>query len=123
MRATILVGLDWLEANERPTANDAWFLLPGDVPNVATSVAALLRNVALANPAKSIFVPTYQGRRGHPVLLRWSHVPAFRTLPEGNGLSSYVRTQETATQEVPVAEVGILTDVDSPAELERLGNA
>ena len=44
----------------------------------------------------------------------------IRALPQGLGLNAYLRSQSAATLEVPVLSPGILCDLDTPADYERL---
>jgi molybdenum cofactor cytidylyltransferase len=71
----------------------------------------------------SILVPVYDGRRGHPVLLAWRHVEAIRALPPGTGLNVYLRMHAGEMAEVPVASNGVLCDLDTPEDYERLRQA
>ena len=68
----------------------------------------------------SVIVPTYQGQRGHPVLIGWSHVAGIRRGPEGMGLNLYLRQHAAQTLLVPVAEPSILWDLDTPEDYQRL---
>jgi molybdenum cofactor cytidylyltransferase len=120
MRHTIVHGLEWLETYCQPAVDDAWLLLPADHPCIEPQVIAQLLAARLLQPQRSIVVPTHQGRRGHPVLIGWGHVAAIRHLPEGTGLNTYLRQQESETLEVPVATESILWDLDTPEDYQRL---
>ena len=67
-----------------------------------------------------ILVPLFSDRRGHPTLIPWSHVAEIRALPAGQGIDSYLRTQRTNTLEVQVDDAGVLNDLDTPDDYERL---
>jgi molybdenum cofactor cytidylyltransferase len=119
MRATIECGLDCLEQKYRPKAEDAFLLLPPDHPTLAQApIEALLK--ARAESSATIWIPTFEGRRGHPALINWSHVPGIRALPPGNGLNTYLRTRAHETMEIPCPSPEILCDLDTPADYERL---
>lgn len=120
MRATIQAGLDYLEQQYHPAATDRWFLLPADHPTLDAALVRSLLQAAAAEPAATILLPTFQGRRGHPVLLRWSHVPAIRQWPLQQGLNSYLRQKWEETYELPVSSAAILWDLDTPDDYERL---
>jgi molybdenum cofactor cytidylyltransferase len=120
MRATVQVGLRWLEEHLRPGDGDAWLLAPADHPTLDASTLAAVRHGYLAQSAKSIVVPTYAGQRGHPVLLSWKHVPGVRNLPASEGLNMYLRRYECETLELPVETPDILTDLDTPEDYARL---
>ncbi|HWY85212.1 MAG TPA: nucleotidyltransferase family protein [Gemmataceae bacterium] len=121
MRATVQSGLDWLDENERPDAGDAFLLLPSDHPALAKDVIEiLLRARSASTNMATIWIPTYEGRRGHPALIGWNHVPGIRALPADQGLNSYLRAHARETAEVPCACADILCDLDTPADYERL---
>jgi molybdenum cofactor cytidylyltransferase len=119
MRASIECGLDWLEANLRPQQSDAFLLLPPDHPSLASEPIELIGK-ARRESAASIWVPTYCGRRGHPALIGWNHVPGIRALPPDQGLNMYLRMHASETVEVACAHADILRDLDTPEDYERL---
>lgn len=123
MRATVEAGLRWLEERFRPAPDEPWLLCPADHPVLEPDVIRRLFEARRAAPAHSIVVPTFQGRRGHPVLIDWRHVAGMRALPAGLGLNVYLRQQGPATLEMPVASAGVLCDLDTPEDYERLRTA
>jgi len=120
MRATVAQGLRWLKQSFHPKADESWLLLPADHPTLSGEVVRQLLRARAANPAASLFVPTYQGRRGHPALLAWLHVAGIRELAEGQGLNVYLRQHAAETLEVPVAGADVLWDLDTPEDYARL---
>src|SRR5262249_7867896 len=85
MRATVGEGLRLLEERFHPGATDCWLLAPGDHPTLDAEVVRQLLRAGQVRLNHSLFVPTYHGRRGHPALIRWSHVTGIRALPPGEG--------------------------------------
>jgi molybdenum cofactor cytidylyltransferase len=120
MRATIERGLDWLEEQYQPGPEDAWLLCPADHPTLDPAIITALREARTAHPERSIFVPVYEGRRGHPALIGWPHVAGIRQLPAGQGLNVYLRGQSEQTFLLPVDSPDILCDLDTPDDYERL---
>jgi molybdenum cofactor cytidylyltransferase len=120
MRATLERGLDHLEGTYHPDVEDDWFLLPADHPALEPGVIRELLQARSAYPEHSIFVPTFEGRRGHPVLIGWRHVAGIRAWPRGLGLDTYLRACADAMLEHPVTSRGILLDMDTPADYERM---
>jgi CTP:molybdopterin cytidylyltransferase MocA len=123
MRHTILFGLSWIEEHYQPPADDAWLLLPADHPCIQHDVITELWAAYQRQPQLSIVVPTYQGQRGHPVLIGWSHVLAIRQMPEGVGLNAYLRQHPALTLLLPVSWPSILWDLDTPEDYRRLLDA
>jgi molybdenum cofactor cytidylyltransferase len=120
MRETVQEGLLHAEQLLRPGPGDAWLLVPGDHPTLDPGVVRALLASRQTLPEASIFVPTFEGRRGHPVLIGWEHVPGMRALPTGQGLNVYLRGQAAVTREIPVEQKGILCDLDTPEDYARL---
>ena len=90
-------------------------LTPGDVPLVRPeTIRALLH-------AEGGFVcPVCAGKRGHPVALdgAWRH--ALLGFGGGDGLRGAVRALGIPVTEVEVGDAGMLLDLDTPADYERL---
>ena len=120
MRATIERGLLWLEQHFAPQPDDAFLLVPADHPTLDTAVIRQLRQAQCDQRAKSIFVPTIDGHRGHPTLIGWRHVSGIRAHPVGEGLNGYLRTCANETYEMAVTSADVLGDLDTPEEYEAL---
>jgi molybdenum cofactor cytidylyltransferase len=120
MRATVEHGLCWLEERFQPRPDDAWLLVPADHPALSSAVIGQLEQARQSHPEPSIFVPTFHGRRGHPLALDWLHVEGIRAHAPGEGLNSYVHKHSAEVWEVPVQSEAILWDLDTPEDYERL---
>jgi molybdenum cofactor cytidylyltransferase len=120
MRTTVEHGLRWLEEHFQPHPDDGWLLVPADHPVLSPAVVRELALARQAHPDHSIFVPTHQGQRGHPLLLTWRHVESLRAYPADQGLNRYVRAHDAQTLEVEVATSDILRDLDTPEDYECL---
>jgi molybdenum cofactor cytidylyltransferase len=120
MRTTVEHGLGWLEDRFHPNQGDSWLLVPADHPTQRPAVIRQLMDAQKRQPQRSIFVPTYQARRGHPTLIGWEHVQGMRALPGGVGINTYLRQQADNTLEVAVDSAEILLDLDTPEDYERL---
>jgi molybdenum cofactor cytidylyltransferase len=120
MRATVEHGLRWLEERFRPPPEAGWLLCPADHPALDPDVVRLLLRARAASAGHSVVVPTFGGRRGHPALIDWRHVAGMRALPPGLGLDAYLRPLRAVTLEVAVTSPGVLYDLDTPEDYERL---
>jgi CTP:molybdopterin cytidylyltransferase MocA len=120
MRATVEHGLSWVETYLRPGASDAWLLAPADHPTLEPSVVRELCGAFHSDPSHSILIPVFGGRRGHPALVSWRHVEGIRALPHDRGINSYWREHAVEIREVPVSSAGVLCDLDTPEDYERL---
>ena len=120
MRATVERGLAFLESRYHPTPNDMWLLIPADHPTLSATIVRDLLAAATSKPACSIVVPTFEGKRGHPTLIVWSHLERLRDYPKNLGLNTYLRSCADETLELPVSDSTVLTDLDTPEDLQRL---
>jgi molybdenum cofactor cytidylyltransferase len=120
MRETVVRGLDWLEEHLRPSTTDAFLLMPGDMPGITS--AAIRRLIAEhdRDALNRILVPQFRERSGHPTLIPWSHAAGIRAIPAGQGIDSYLRTQGANKLGVHVDDAGVLSDLDTPDDYERL---
>ena len=64
-------------------------------------------------------MPTFRGKRGHPLFLGRSYGSAILKLEQGVGLNAITRTNPQDTVEVPVDYEAILQDMDTPADYVR----
>ena len=67
-----------------------------------------------------VVIPTYHGRRGHPVLIGQQLFEELLGLTTDAGADSVVRRYRPATQFVEVEDEGIVIDVDDPESYRRL---
>jgi CTP:molybdopterin cytidylyltransferase MocA len=65
-------------------------------------------------------VPVFGGRRGHPTVIRWRHAAGIRGLPPGEGVNAYLRRHAAETLELSVTDPGVLCDLDTPDDYDRL---
>jgi molybdenum cofactor cytidylyltransferase len=119
MRATVEAALTWIESRWPMTGDDAWLLAPADHPCLEPEIIARLLDERNRHPESSLFIPTHEGKRGHPALIAWGHVAGIRSLPQGMGLNQFFRSQSGQTWEVAVASPGVLVDLDTPEDYRR----
>jgi len=93
------------------------FLFLVDHPLVeAATIEAMIMNLA----PNRIILPTFQGRRGHPVLFSSDVLEEILALPSTEGANIVVRKDPGRIVEVPVNAPGILVDIDTPEQFEQL---
>jgi molybdenum cofactor cytidylyltransferase len=119
MRATVEHGLRWLETQYHPATEDYWLLVPADHPTLGSDVICRLVD-AVKHSGRSIALPVFEGRRGHPTLFAWRHVVGIRALPEDQGINAYLRMHGDEVLEVSVSDASVLADLDTPEDYERL---
>jgi molybdenum cofactor cytidylyltransferase len=82
------------------------------------TIELLIKNVA---PGR-IILPTFKGRRGHPVLFAADILQEILSLTTSQGANIVVRKDPTRVVEVSVDFPGILVDVDTPEDFRKLQN-
>jgi molybdenum cofactor cytidylyltransferase len=114
MLSSIRAGLAHLAALGH--APHPLLVAPADLPRLrASTVAAMLAHWQLHGC--SLAVPRHAGRRGHPLLVASTLLPAIATLDEAVGLRQLLAREAAALCVVEVEDAGIHTDLDTPADL------
>ncbi|MDA0785294.1 MAG: molybdopterin-binding/glycosyltransferase family 2 protein [Proteobacteria bacterium] len=103
-----------------PASCDGALIALGDMPKVGAE--HLRRLVAAHDPDKGhlICVPTRDGKRGNPVFWDRRFFEDMASLGGDVGAKHLIGDYEDLVVEVPMSDDAVLTDVDSPAALERL---
>ena len=95
----------------------------GDMPHVTHEIIDKL--ISSYNPleGRSIVIPTYQGKRGNPVLWDRQFFDAMRRLAGDVGARHLIGEHEDKVAEIACGNDAVLTDFDTPEALARLGRA
>lgn len=112
--ASLLIGLEAAEA----VGARGVLVSPVDLPLV--SAAVVRRVLAETHRRFAIVRPTHGGRSGHPVYFDRVIFTELRQADPTLGARSVVRADPSRVLDVEVDDAGILTDVDTPEEYERL---
>ncbi len=90
------------------------FFHPCDMPLIQAETLGVLV-AALSGAASEILaaVPTLEGRRGHPVLIRSNWIPSFLSLPPGSTARTLLDAFPALAIEVPVQDTGVRRDFDT----------
>jgi molybdenum cofactor cytidylyltransferase len=101
-------------------AIDAAIVMLGDMPRIGPT--HLRRLMAAFDPAagRSIVVPTWQGKRGNPVVWGRAHFAAFRALEGDVGARHLLGEPDGQLVEVPMEDAAIQLDIDTPEALAAL---
>lgn len=94
-----------------------WLIALGDMPSIRVDTMAAVAN-ALRGGAR-IAVPAMAGRRGHPVGFSAAYRARLQLLTGDSGAREILRADATLVEEICVDDLGILADIDTPADLER----
>ncbi|WP_166819853.1 nucleotidyltransferase family protein [Thalassoroseus pseudoceratinae] len=119
MRSSVEVALTEIACRFSPNTNDAWMLTPADYPLISRDTVESLLATWMSSNAK-ILIPTHEGRRGHPVIFRWTLADHVAAIPADQGLNTLVREFASEVEEVAVNDPAIRLDMDTPTDYERL---
>lgn len=88
-----------------------------DHPAVApATIDAMLERFTSAD----LVIPRYEGRRGHPVLLSRALLEEILALPVSSTAKEVVRAHLPGAAFLDVADPGVVQDIDTPEDYERL---
>lgn len=117
MFSSVVAAVETLE-----TGNDAFFLLPVDIPLVRRETVELLVRSYRSSPA-GILYPSFRGTRGHPPLIMTSYRDGILSWNGNGGLKTFLMQYEDDSATVETDDDGILTDMDTPEDYEQLQNS
>ena len=112
--SSLQIGLQCLPPN-----CPGFFFCPVDHPAVKIKT---LKNMLLAwkGSPKNVIRPSFQGRRGHPVLLGRDWIEIVRVLPLSSNMRELLCQRIENVIDLPVSDPGILTNVDTPSDYQQL---
>jgi CTP:molybdopterin cytidylyltransferase MocA len=115
MLSSIKVGLRELE--DRTV--EAALISPADLPLLRpTTVRRIIQAWELSTPP--IISPSYEERRGHPVLIAKTKWEAILRLADDQTLRDFLRIHEREISYLVVDDPGTLHDLDTPEEYRKL---
>lgn len=118
MKDSVAIGLEHVAATYNPLATDVWLLAPADMPDLSADVIQQLLSLHDASRPR-ILVPTFQGRRGHPVLFPWSLAAEVRQLAHDEGINALPGRFPWA--QVEAGKHAVPPDIDTIEDYRRLG--
>jgi molybdenum cofactor cytidylyltransferase len=100
---------------------DQPFVRPATLDRLIEFHGSLKREIGKPESARpQIVIPTYRGFRGNPVLLDRTVFPELRGLSGDVGCRAIFGDHTGGIYRLPVDDAGILLDIDSPEDLEKI---
>ncbi len=112
MLTSLQVGLRALSAEVQ-----AALIVPGDHPQLRRDI---IQQVIDAHQADALVIPSYEMKRGHPILLDRVWWTELLALPETTTLRDFIRAHEEHIRSVMVETDSVLRDIDTPEEYRNL---
>lgn len=102
---------------------DAALICLGDMPKVTPAHMDALIDAFDPVEGRAVCVPTFQGKRGNPVLWGRQFFAELVNIRGDTGARHLIGEYADAVCEVPMPDPGVLTDIDSPQAFHRLLDA
>ncbi|QGU94743.1 NTP transferase domain-containing protein [Clostridium bovifaecis] len=91
-----------------------FFFMPGDYPLIGDMVCLEL----LKHKKSEIVIPTYKGKKGHPVLIKANLAKELLQSDKYSNLRDFINDKKPIF--VPVGNEGILLDIDTIEDYEKI---
>ena len=108
-----------LEAAAAHSDLEGLVVMPVDVPLISAAVIRRLLGAAALTPVP-IIRAVHQSRHGHPVLFKRDVFDELRKADPTLGAKAVVREDPSRVLDLEVAEPGVVADIDTPEDYERL---
>jgi molybdenum cofactor cytidylyltransferase len=102
-----------------PASVKAALIFLGDQPQIPPQVTDLVIKTWIQS-RKGIVMPTFNGRRGHPVLIETRYKTEIEKLDPNKGLRTLSEIFKEDVMEVECDVAEILHDIDTPEEYEEI---
>lgn len=114
MFSSVLAGV-----NALPPDVEGFFVHPVDIPLVRPHTLAMLMEAFARHPAPVVY-PVFDDRRGHPPLVQGELQAAIRAHDGSGGLRALLGRFDATALDVPLADEGVLLDLDTPEDFQHL---
>lgn len=113
MASSLCEGLARLPEEAR-----GFLIFPVDYPLVGWRELVFLEEQFEKEPRKLIVIPTFEGRRGHPVACDIRLKTEFMALPPEAPSHLVIRKDPGRVMEIPVKNLWVTRDLDAPEDLD-----
>ena len=114
MFSSVKAGVNNIDRQRR-----AFFLLPADIPLVRPeTLHSLMRS--FEEKCADVCRPCYRGKRGHPPLISSALILPIMDFKGHGGLRMFLSRYKERTIDVDCDDPGILMDIDTPEDYEKV---
>ncbi len=97
--------------------SSCFFITMGDMPEIGETLYDALLNTMTANPAVDIVRPLFNGKRGHPVLLKKSVIPTILSEPENSEMKHVFTRHSVLDLDMNIPET--FMDIDTEEDYRK----
>ncbi len=115
---SVRIGIHTWELRESSAESDGLLVCPADHPGITTTDFNACIAAFHSEPHR-IIIASRNGRRGHPIIFPASLAAAVQSPACDNGLNALPRDHADLVCEVTCRSPSVLTDVDTPDDLQR----
>lgn len=115
LSTSLVAGLGTL-----PSDCDGFLVCLGDMPTLGPQIIDRLIAAFSPEDGRRICVPTFNGKRGNPVLWDRSFAEPMAELKGDVGAKHLIGENEDVVAEVAMDDAAVLSDIDTPAALAQL---
>ena len=105
--------------NSLPKDVTSFFVHPVDIPLVRPHTLVALMDAFDEHPSPVVY-PVFDDTRGHPPLIQGVMKTAILSHSGNGGLRNLLRGFDSSARQVQVADEGVLLDLDTPGDFQRL---
>ncbi len=116
--SSLIAAIRNLEASEQARGIDGILVHLVDHPYISTGLIHVMVD-KFYTTKKSIVIPRYRGRRGHPVIFSRTLFSELLAAPLDQGAKAVVHAHRDDTLEFDTEEEGVTIDIDTPEAYRR----
>ena len=105
-----------LSVSSRPSV-DAWLFCPADMPFIKSETIVKVVDAIRKSDDKTIVVPRYNNRNGHPVCFGRFYKQALLERSGDVGARTIIKKNAHAIHYIDVDDAGVCRDVDVPSDI------
>ncbi len=94
------------------------FLVLVDQPQIGSQIISTLKEAFLTNP-RSISIPTFKGRRGHPPIFPRSLFQEIVSTPPTENAATIIHRHSELVREIEIEDESILWNINTKKDLEE----
>ena len=105
-----------------PEDCDAAIIILADMPDINFKLINQLIDNYNPDENKSIIIPTYNNKKGNPILLSREFFPDILSIKGDKGAKDIIKKNKKYIKEIPQNNASVLKDIDTKEDLNKYTN-